>query len=1417
MTNPRWWLIPAAIIIAVVAATAGAASDPVYVEDSPAVADLAAHADDLRRQNRLMDAVGQYQQIIEEYPQRVIEREPRVYTSASRWANRKLRSDQSLLAAYRQAYEPIAQRLFDDAMRGGADAVALTKLVRQYGLCRSGLEASLHLAAVSVQDGRLANAATVLDEVVDHPDLDTAQRRYHMLAAAVGLFGGDGMRLAKHRQALRQLGETERLAQIDHWSTRIRRPKDGPALDAAGETPDVTIPRPLGTPLWSRTLNTQTRTVQTPFSNRVRRRIMTPSSGLGQPVVEGETLYLVDISTVMALDRNSGRSLWSYRAALTTPTTRRMVPVVPASEPRSVCVTGRRVLAIVGHAPSSLRGQSQTGALVCLDASDGSEKWRITPGQLDGALADAYFFGTPVVDGDRVYVAVRRMQRTRFQDAYLVAVDLVDGSLRWRRHLASAVLQSNVPGQRHLPTQWKVHGGRLYVADLLGVVACIDGRDGTVVWLSTQAGVARQPSQVMRRTAAPMLIGAGLLVPGFGVGQPPQLLDPQTGLLIRSLEDKQWTTAAYFMPVGHHVLSVGQSLYKIDGRTLKLLAHRNLQRPIDASTYAAVTATRVLLPVKTQLMELNSTDLNELGVYPIVEPGSVTALEGQVLIAGTRSIHSYMNWTQAYDRLKGQIEQQPEDPSPSLALAHVSLAARQWRHVLEGADAAREALRRRAIRQAASGEINDDGDVQREVFRQLLWFVQPDRIDDGETRAAMFDRVAAVANGPDDNVAFHMALGRFLEQASRPVEAMEHYQLILADPELSSQLYRWPQGSRGAALEARLRQARLIDQNPGIYDRYETAAALQLDRLRADSRTTVQPFVELTRQYPLSRSAIEALILAAHKFAEAGDHEQAIISLRRAYDKTRQPQIAQRIVGSLVQLHIKTDRPRRARRWLLTAQREHPGLPLARDGRLVAAKDWLAELSDGSLSVRMPVLNLPLVNAGLISGTLLTPTHRANVDQPTDVLVFRDGQKLRFHEGPNLKLKWSAQLHTESVELLSLSPSQVLVHLRDRHQIVAFDTATGDRLWKPIQIKSLLRDIELDRAPGSAQDAALRGFDKLHRRLMAVGNPGPDAAHIARLVHQGPYPLAVNERMICIADRLGRLVAVDRETGRQRWQLICPVNLVTAIQLKDDTLVVVGTSSIGGTTQRSMLLALDPLTGQQRFMPIDLATPLWVGLHDSGTILCVAANRIESYAATDGRVVWRSELGKNRLTRQVYQSQDQLLVAETSGGVRVVDAVTGRRIDQPIEAAGRNQRLRSAQHADEQWHLLFAQKAVAVARDGKIRWRDGIGVDHKILLGQWISDKYVVLLHRIGGIPAVRNVPKGPGPHLVIKRPVRMRTNNYRLYVLDRRHGNIVGEYDLNRLKTPIDVNKSRLVGNRLLLTTTDLTRVLAGGEASSP
>jgi outer membrane protein assembly factor BamB len=164
-----------------------------------------------------------------------------------------------------------------------------------------------------------------------------------------------------------------------------------------------------------------------------------------------------DSSFVVALDAQNGKVLWSQKVGKAggnlgcTPT-----------------VDGDRVYAL-----------GQDGDLVCLDAADGTVRWRKNLKKDFGGRCGGWnYTESPLVDGDRLVCTPGA------KDATLVALDKNTGALVWK---CAAPLAETTAGYSSVVIA-EVGGIRQYVQLLSGGVIGVAAKDGRFLWKYEKLG-----------------------------------------------------------------------------------------------------------------------------------------------------------------------------------------------------------------------------------------------------------------------------------------------------------------------------------------------------------------------------------------------------------------------------------------------------------------------------------------------------------------------------------------------------------------------------------------------------------------------------------------------------------------------------------------------------------------------------------------------------------------------------------------------------------------------------------------------------------------------------------------------------------------------------------------------------------------
>jgi outer membrane protein assembly factor BamB len=1424
----------------------GQAHQPVYVEDSPAASDLLDEAHDLRDRGRFADAVQKLQRVIDEYPHKLMPAGDGTYTDALLWVRRELLEDDRLLAAYRSSFGPAAERAVGLAMpsaRSPIDAEALRDVVSRYNVTPAGLDAGFALAAYHLERAEGRDASGVLDELADHPDLPAHAGRYHYLRAVAGYLLADTAAYQEHRRALQKSADRARLAQLDALVNRTHPPLRL-THDPAGQAPTPsTLPRSLDEPLWEVELTDRQ-------SLSPNQRPGLRAVPVGQPVTrvipvgDVSRVYVNLGDRVTAYDLASGGRLWEVTDLGSDSDLSAQMLVrgrQPVTEPRGVWATGDRAYALLGWSnPRQVvrPGLGGVVSLVGIDARDGRVLWRVRPGELDKSLAKASFAGTPLGAGGRVFTLVKRVQVSGLHDLYITSVNGADGTLLWRRHISSSSTQG---GYNTGPSARMVlHAGRIYICDNRGTVASVDGRTGTVRWIAflPDAGLAtpavRRGVLPFKDVPEPVLVRAGLLVPSATVGGSHVLLDKQTGRQLRVLNTGDWATANACYAAGGDVLAVGHGVTLFDGSTLE----RRWRTPLDAGVFGLVrgrpavdtamtpagspgspgNSGLAVLSTDRRLVALSLGDGEIVADQPLSAPGNVLLAPGQVVIATATGLAGYTDWPVAHRQLLAKARQAPGDPQPGLALARLALRVGRDQAVLEGVDLALASLQARTADPSAAG---GGGAFQGEVFARLRALADPSGGAGRSLRGDLLDRMATAAQTPRQEVAYQLARGLYLEELGEPRRAAEHYQAVLADRSLAAELYTVSTGSRRAGLEARRLLAALIQAHGReVYQPFDLLAEHELSELLRQGERDPRRYIALADRYPLAVSSDQARLHAADMLTAQGEPDAAMRQLQAVYLNTDSPDLWSHTAGRIVQMYLDSDRLALAHRWLRRVQREHPGLTLTRGDQPVSPSAWGSELSFLLSSARpLPRITLPLAGPRLIEGWPMPAPAGGDSPPPRDRVLMRVGQKMRMLTGPKLDQAWEKPLPAPDARVLSLEGRQLIWWSSKQGLLGAVDSRTGEPLWPDVDVTAAL-----DQAGDPRRRLKQRTQEQM-RFVRFLGGPG------ARNLRGNPAALAdtvvtaVDLTAVSLADRLGRVVCIDRQTGQVRWRMLSPADHLTAMSIGDGLLAIGGASWADTQAQSGVVILLDTLTGEQLGTTLETDdVPTSLGFADNGLLIAVSVGRAVAYEPATGRTRWRRELGRASAARRVWVGGRVLIVATAQGQVEsgsalVLDADDGQVVNRlAIRSAAGRARSFQAFQADGDWQVMSPTRASALSASGRTRWADAICAPIGHILMQLIGERYVCIVGRSGAqqVPVLPGLNVGGRPELeqAIRKAIaagrlRIEAGSYRLYLLDRLTGAIVSDTPLDGMPGPIDPASSVFIDGALLFGVGDQTLVV--------
>lgn len=1407
------------------------------LEESPAVVELIHEAKRLEASRRWTEAVGVYQQIIDDYPYKVIPYD-QGYIDALLWVERELRANATLLQTYRRTYEPQAQRQLAEAQQS-ASPWALDNVIRRYRLSPSSLEASLSLAGDCLEQGNLIDAAGVLDQAAAHPDLASQIGRWHELQAAVGLFDRQPDRLETHRKALSQLNELDRLARLDDWSKRLQPPASAPGWITPTPSLDETPLKTLGDALWRPGLPVAPTTGNAMLVN-IQRRAAHPALRNSRfpisPMLDEQWLYINDNVSVLAYDRISGQLAKRYDLTANDSQDpnvikqrimirRGDVEVMAPQQQRSVLLTDDRLFAVLGRSADSTgvffggAPEQEDVRLVCLNRQTFKLNWSVTPEQLDETLSRSFFHGTPIVGPGRIYALIRRA-RNGWCHSFLVAVDSRTGRLLWRRYVAgSPVLRSEGP-----PPYAQVLAGddRLYVVDNLGTVSCRDGRTGRALWIILPPRRAKAGPSMLRtslqsssgQNGPPVLTAAGLIVSNV-TGDHPLLLDPQTGRMIHTLSVGPIQEATHLLALDGDVLCIGRNVSRVDGSTLRVKWSRPMATAAAVDIgQPALTSHAVWIAVGHRLQAFQLADGRAIVNEQLQEPGNVVVEGQQIIVASDKTVQTYMDWPVAHKALIRQIQQHPLDPTRGLALAQLGAGVDRHEAVLPGVDHALQAIDR--FSQAHPQKDQQRLAMQENVFRYIRHFAQTAPQSQG--RRALFDRMAQLAETPWRQVQHLLDHGAFLVQTDQPAQAVHRYQVILDSPILINEYYEHPQqGSRLAGSEARHRLRELLTADPTLYHSFDLKAAERLAQLTDGERVDAQQLTALARQYPFSRWAGRARFLAAQSLASDGQITSAISQWRQAYLETHDDdlELAQQVVSRLVWALELQGKPRLADRWLTKAQQRFAVLALQRENQPIDIEAWRSQLALQKPSTPPPPgFALPVGEPIALPGRLLTPTHQPPADWPHGALITLHDRQLQYRSGEQLDVQWEILLDDSQVQLLSLTREHALLWFANSGRLSLRHVRDGRRAWRD----DVLINEHLNRLTPSpdAREEPLQNpqqlrAQKIRQRLIEQlqAQAMQDLQRGEKIMGASPaiMNIAMTDASIIAADWRGRLAGVDRLTGQVAWTQRLALTQLTGIRANDERVVVMGRAELDGVALRAKAMVLDAETGRLQAQPATLpdhTTFSWLALGGPGFVL-EAGDRLIAYNDAV-EPVWEFPITPGPIVGPDRIEGELLLVTDASGSLLALDAHTG------VPAASRISVREGAPARDRlQWvdplhHVLTPEQVFALDREGALAWRDSVADNPKNLFAQLVSDPYLIA---IAAEDEQRIV--FPHPARLFVRPRGPQT--YRLYFFDRLTGRLAHEQTMTDLSKPIAA--AVMLHDRVVLSTANRTLIIPTAHAS--
>ncbi|MEM8782438.1 MAG: PQQ-binding-like beta-propeller repeat protein [Planctomycetota bacterium] len=807
------------------------------------------------------------------------------------------------------------------------------------------------------------------------------------------------------------------------------------------------------------------------------------------------------------------------------------------------------------------------------------------------------------------------------------------------------------------------------------------------------------------------------------------------------------------------------------------------------------------------------------------------------------------------ERVAAARSGRPGDAEPGLALATLGVSVSEPKLMLDGVSAALRALRPRAdaadrgtdagletgasadgealsssdvdallaefgggavrgtLGTQAGTERRDPGDAAVSVVLELI-----ERVDGAETlparvRRMAFDRVAAAVTGPEELVAYHLAMGPLEREAGRPREAIEHFQAVLQDPLLAAQTPRLAAGRRPAGQEARTQLASVIAAAGfGPYAPFDALARTELDRLRLEAPRDAERFESLADRFPLAVAAAEALTQAGDLRAASTNPRLAVRSYQRAYHAARSAEPRDRAAGRLADLYLALDRPDMTRGWLRRVRQEFPSASPWIDRAPAAASAWderLATLPD-------PVRSLPAFDASSslfpwkVRGKPLPVYAQAEPTLRRDLAVLRNLGELLVVDPAQRRTVLQVALPARDADIRRFSDDQLVLVSSQRSAFIVFDVNRPDEVPMTISVEPALAEVPMPAVEAPLQDFDARldaermDLERLRQVRQAQQQEQQRAQQALALLAQrggGARFYDVNESLLIAADTAGRVVAFDRFSGDLQWSFAQPRTALTGLVVNDEAIVLVGLSAPNTNAQQGLTLVLDPLTGRPQGPPIfeDSGAPLDARPMPDGSLLVTYPTFVASHAPPEHRVIWRTprpfELDGGFLPPPVQGSPGDGVLAlrlpQARPTLMLLDPITGKRngfvpLHPQLARARRGADLHAA---DGRLHVL-RDVPEAYDADGRRLWRAAPDDAALTPLHQSLArDQLVVLSER---------VVRATGPANPMNAPNTQSPPTYVVHTYDRPTGRLRAIQPIDPGRSAIGVGEVRLFDHAL-------------------
>jgi outer membrane protein assembly factor BamB len=382
------------------------------------------------------------------------------------------------------------------------------------------------------------------------------------------------------------------------------------------------------------------------------------------PLIVGDMLLLNNQDQVFAFKAATGRGYWpsagdrpegeiyvDKRQHVDRQSSRHSTLWAPRF---TMTVSGQRLYARMGLPITSTTPDSPprgtAGYLICLDLqAQGRVEWKALPEDEKWA-----FEGSPVVDGDHVYVGMRRSD-VRPQ-SHVACLDAQTGEMLWRSFVCAAETPAHGQIDECTHNLLTLHRGTLFYNTNLGGIAALDARRGTVKWLSlyqrAEGGDLNRPAAHLYRDLTPCVYDRGRVFAAPSDTESVLALDADSGQLLWSSPHPD--DAVHILGVAaDRLVLAGDRLWLFDvdtGKALLKFPEKSLQGP-PGHGRGMLLGDYVYWPTRQQIFVVRAAT-GEMVQQPIdlvqrgATGGNLLVTDGCLLLVGAADLFALSQYGQ---------------------------------------------------------------------------------------------------------------------------------------------------------------------------------------------------------------------------------------------------------------------------------------------------------------------------------------------------------------------------------------------------------------------------------------------------------------------------------------------------------------------------------------------------------------------------------------------------------------------------------------------------------------------------------------------------------------------------------------------------------------------------------------------------